>query len=191
MRIGRFSVPVRFAFPLVVFAALVVVLAIGIRQSPEKDLIPSPLIGKPAPTFSLPSLTDPAARVSSAQLRGHWYLFNVWGTWCVSCREEHSMLLKIRAANVIPLIGLDWKDERTDALSFLKQAGDPYEKIAVDHNGSEAIMWGVYGAPETFLVNPQGIVVYKCIGPITEQAWQNEILPRLPLSDKPAAAGRS
>jgi cytochrome c biogenesis protein CcmG, thiol:disulfide interchange protein DsbE len=181
----------RFTIPVVLFALLVVVLAIGIKESPDKDLIPSPLIGKPAPAFSLPSLTEPGQRVSTAQLRGHWYLFNVWGTWCVSCREEHSMLLKIRAAGVIPLIGLDWKDERSDALSFLKAAGDPYQSIAVDRDGSEAIMWGVYGAPETFLVNPQGIVVYKYIGPITEQAWQDEILPRLPLSATPAAAGSS
>ncbi|MGH8290195.1 MAG: DsbE family thiol:disulfide interchange protein [Steroidobacteraceae bacterium] len=181
----------RFTLPLVVFALLVAVFAIGIKESPDKDLIPSPLIGKPAPAFSLPSLTDPTRRVSSAQLHGHWYLFNVWGTWCVSCREEHPMLLKIRAAGVIPLIGLDWKDERSDALSFLKAEGDPYQSIAVDHDGSEAIMWGVYGAPETFLVNPQGIVVYKYIGPITERAWQDEILPRLPLTEAPAAAGAS
>ena len=172
----------RYIVPLGVFALLVVVLAIGIEQSPDKDLIPSPLIGKPAPQFSLPSLTDPGARVSSAQLRGHWYLFNVWGTWCVSCREEHPMLLRIKESRIIPLVGLDWKDDRGDALSFLKQAGDPYATIAVDQDGSEAIMWGVYGAPETFLVNPQGIVVYKYIGPITEQAWEQQILPRLPLS---------
>jgi cytochrome c biogenesis protein CcmG/thiol:disulfide interchange protein DsbE len=181
----------RFTIPLVIFALLVAVLAIGIKQSPDKDLIPSPLIGKPAPEFSLPSLTDPARRVSSAQLRGHWYLFNVWGTWCVSCREEHSMLLKIKQAGVIPLVGLDWKDDRYDALSFLKQEGDPYATIAVDHDGSEAIMWGVYGAPETFLVNPQGIVVYKFIGPITEQAWEQEILPRLPMGQTPAGAASS
>ncbi|HTX05550.1 MAG TPA: DsbE family thiol:disulfide interchange protein [Steroidobacteraceae bacterium] len=181
----------RFTLPLALFALLVVVLAIGIKESPDKDLIPSPLIGKPAPAFSLPSLTDPTARVSSAQLHGHWYLFNVWGTWCVSCREEHSMLLKIHAAGVIPLIGLDWKDEPSDALSFLKAQGDPYQSIAVDRDGSEAIMWGVYGAPETFLVNPQGIVVYKYIGPITERAWQDQILPRLPLAEAPAGAGSS
>jgi cytochrome c biogenesis protein CcmG, thiol:disulfide interchange protein DsbE len=181
----------RFTIPIAMFALLVVVLAIGIKDSPDKDLIPSPLIGKPAPTFSLPSLTDPGERVSSAQLRGHWYLFNVWGTWCVSCREEQSMLLKIRAAGVIPLIGLDWKDDRSDALSYLKQEGDPYQSIAVDRDGSEAIMWGVYGAPETFLVNPEGIVVYKYIGPITERAWQNQILPRLPLAATPAAAAGS
>src|SRR6185312_4251340 len=148
----------RFILPLVLFALLVVVLAIGIRQSPDKDLIPSPLIGKPAPDFSLPSLTAPGQRVSSAQLRGHWYLFNVWGTWCYACRMEHPMLLKIKQMGLIPMVGLDWQ-------------GDRYQTIAVDHDGSEAIMWGVYGAPESFLVNPQGIVVYKFIGPITQQDW--------------------
>jgi cytochrome c biogenesis protein CcmG/thiol:disulfide interchange protein DsbE len=181
----------RFILPLVVFALLVVVLGIGIEQSPEKDLIPSPLIGKAAPSFSLPSLTDPGKRVSSAQLRGHWYLFNVWGTWCYACRDEHPMLLKMRQAGVIPIVGLDWKDDNGDALSFLRQAGDPYQTIAVDHDGSEAIEWGVYGAPESFLVNPQGIVVYKFIGPITEQDWDQQILPRLPLSGTPAAPASS
>ncbi len=167
---------------------LVVVLAIGIKQSPDKDLIPSPLIGRSAPEFSLPSLTDPGARVSSTQLRGHWYLLNVWGTWCGSCRMEHPMLLKIKQSGVIPLVGLDWKDDRDDALSFLKDQGDPYQSIAVDQDGSEAIMWGVYGAPETFLVNPQGIVVYKFIGPITQQAWEQQILPRVPMGQTPATA---
>jgi cytochrome c biogenesis protein CcmG/thiol:disulfide interchange protein DsbE len=181
----------RFALPIIAFALLVIVFAVGIKQSPEKDLIPSPLIGKPAPEFSLPSLTDPGQRVSSTQLRGHWYLFNVWGTWCGSCRLEHPMLLKIREAGVIPVIGLDWKDDRSDALSFLKDKGDPYQSIAVDQDGSEAIMWGVYGAPESFLVNPQGIVVYKLIGPITEQDWERQILPRLRADPTPAAAASS
>lgn len=181
----------RFTIPLVAFVLLVVVLAIGIRQSPDKDLIPSPLIGKPAPEFSLPSLTSPGQRVSSTQLRGRWYLFNVWGTWCYACRQEHPMLLKIRQAGVIPVIGLDWKDDRGDALSFLKDQGDPYQSIAVDHDGSEAIMWGVYGAPESFLVNPQGIVVNKFIGPITEQQWQQQILPRLSMSAGSAPAASS
>lgn len=181
----------RFAIPLALFALLVVLLAIGIKQSPEKDLIPSPLIGKAAPEFSLPSLTEPGQRVSSAQLRGHWYLFNVWGTWCYACRMEHSMLLKIKEMGAIPLVGLDWKDERADALSFLKEQGDPYATIAVDHDGTEAIMWGVYGAPETFLVNPEGIVVYKFIGPITQQDWEQHILPRLPTAAAPAAGASS
>jgi cytochrome c biogenesis protein CcmG/thiol:disulfide interchange protein DsbE len=181
----------RFAVPLAVFGLLVLVLAIGIKDSPEKDIIPSPLIGKPAPAFSLPSLTDPGQRVSSAQFRGHWYLFNIWGTWCVECRVEQPMLLKIKQAGIIPLVGLDWRDDPNDALSYLKHEGDPYHSIAVDQDGSEAIMWGAYGAPETFLVNPQGIVVYKYIGPITEEAWENEILPRLPLAPAPAAASSS
>ncbi|HEU5442661.1 MAG TPA: DsbE family thiol:disulfide interchange protein [Steroidobacteraceae bacterium] len=181
----------RFTLPLILFGLLVVVLGIGIEQSPEKDLIPSPLIGKPAPQFSLPNLTDPGQRVSSTQLRGHWYLFNVWGTWCGSCRVEQPMLLKIKQSGVIPLVGLDWKDDDNDALSYLKQEGDPYQTIAVDHDGSEAIMWGVYGAPETFLVNPQGIVVQKFIGPITEQDWERQILPRLPMDRTPATASRS
>ena len=182
----------RFTLPLVMFALLVLVLAVGIKQSPDKDLIPSPLIGKPAPDFSLPSLTDPGQRVSSAQLRGHWYIFNVWGTWCYACREEHPMLLKIKQTGAIPMVGLDWKDDREDALSFLKEQGDPYATIAVDHDGSEAIEWGVYGAPESFLVNPQGIVVYKFIGPITDQDWERQILPRLPLGgETPAPASSS
>jgi cytochrome c biogenesis protein CcmG/thiol:disulfide interchange protein DsbE len=181
----------RFILPLVVFGLLVVVLGVGIKQSPEKDLIPSPLIGKAAPAFSLPSLTDPGQRVSSEQLHGHWYLFNVWGTWCYACRDEHPMLLKMRQAGVIPIVGLDWKDDNGDALSFLRQQGDPYQTIAVDHDGSEAIMWGVYGAPESFLINPQGIVVYKFIGPITEQDWNQQILPRLQMSGTPAGAASS
>jgi len=181
----------RFTLPLILFVLLVVVLGIGIKQSPEKDLIPSPLIGKQAPQFSLPNLTDPGQRVNSAQLHGHWYLFNVWGTWCYACRDEQPMLLRIKQSGVIPVVGLDWKDDDNDALSYLKQEGDPYQTIAVDHDGSEAIMWGVYGAPETFLVNPQGIVVRKFIGPITEQDWEQQILPRLPMGQTPATAASS
>ena len=101
------------------------------------------------------------------------------------------MLLKIKQMGVVPVVGLDWKDDRDDALSFLKEKGDPYATIAVDHDGSEAIMWGVYGAPESFLVNPEGIVVYKFIGPITQQDWEQHILPRLPMSAAPAGGASS
>ena len=167
----------RFTLPLILFALLVVVLAVGIKQSPDKDLIPSPLIGKAAPQFSLPNLIDPGQRVSSTQLRGHWYLFNVWGTWCGSCRLEQPMLLKIKQSGLIPLVGLDWKDDDSDALSFLKAEGDPYETIAVYHDGSEAIMWGVYGAPETFLINPQGIVVRGFDGPLSYQQMAAAVAP--------------
>lgn len=170
----------RFLIPVVAFALLVVVLAIGIKHSPEKGIIPSPLIGKPAPEFSLPSLADPAHTVGSAALRGRWYLLNVWGSWCGTCREEHPMLLEVRRSGRVVLIGLDWKDDDGQALGYLRQLGDPYEFVAADRDGRIAIDWGVYAAPESFLVNPQGIVVYKCMGELTPEIWAKEILPRLP-----------
>jgi cytochrome c biogenesis protein CcmG, thiol:disulfide interchange protein DsbE len=170
----------RFVLPLAIFVPLVAVLAIGIRHAPEKDIIASPLIGKPAPQFSLPNLADPAHAVRSSDLRGRWYLFNVWGTWCVSCREEHETLLEVRRAGVLPLVGLDWKDDDGQALAWLTQLGNPYEVVAVDHAGRTAIDWGVYAAPETFLVNPRGIIVYKYTGPLTHDAWVHDILPRVP-----------
>lgn len=170
----------RFMLPIALFALLVVVLAIGIKHSPDKGVIASPLIGKPAPQFSLPSLADATRTVKSGALRGRWYLLNVWGSWCGTCRDEHRMLLEVRRSGRVPLIGLDWKDDDTDARAWLAQLGDPYETVAVDHDGRTAIDWGVYAAPESFLVNPQGIVVYKCMGEITPEIWEKEILPRLP-----------
>jgi cytochrome c biogenesis protein CcmG/thiol:disulfide interchange protein DsbE len=169
----------RFLLPLALFVLLAVVLAIGIRHAPEKGVIASPLLGRPAPQFSLPSLTDPAHAVRSADLKGHWYLFNVWGTWCGECRQEHETLLEVHRAGVVPIIGLDWKDDDTQARSWLTQLGNPYQSVAVDRSGRIAIDWGVYGAPETFLVNPQGIVVYKHVGALTSDTWTHEILPRM------------
>lgn len=176
----------RFLIPVVAFVLLAVVLAIGVKHSPEKGIIASPLIGKPAPQFSLPSLADPSHVVGSAALRGRWYLLNVWGSWCGTCREEHRMLLEVRRSGRVPLIGLDWKDDDAQALGYLQQLGDPYEFVAADHNGRTAIDWGVYAAPESFLVNPAGIVVYKCMGELTPDIWEKEILPRLPKA--PAAS---
>ena len=170
----------RFALPLGLFALLVVVLAISIRHSPNKGTIVSPLLGRAAPGFALPSLTDAQHAVRSQDLKGRWYLLNVWGTWCVECRAEHSMLVEVGHSGVIPIIGLDWKDEDDHALEWLAQLGNPYQAIGVDHDGRTAIDWGVYGAPETFLVNPQGIVVYKLVGPLTRESWTQEFLPRLP-----------
>ncbi len=175
----------RFYIPVVAFVLLAVVLAVGIRHSPDKGIIVSPLLNKPAPQFALPSLADPAQVVDSAAFRGRWYLLNVWGTWCVECRAEHAMLLKVRASGRIALIGLDWKDKDADAQAWLAQLGNPYEIVAVDRSGRAAIDWGVYGAPETFLVNPAGVVVYKHVGALDEATWTREILPRLP-----AAAGQ-
>lgn len=177
----------RFALPLAIFALLAIVLAVGIKHSPQKGTIPSPLIGKAAPQFTLPVLTDSKRAFHSADLKGRWYVFNVWGTWCGGCREEHSVLLEIHKITQVPLIGLDWKDEDSQALQWLSQLGNPYEVVAADREGRIAIEWGVYGAPETFLVDPQGIVVYKYIGPLTVEAWQTQFVPRLP----PAQAARS
>jgi cytochrome c biogenesis protein CcmG/thiol:disulfide interchange protein DsbE len=176
----------RFALPLALFALLVVVLAISIRHSPDKGIIASPLIGRQAPGFALPSLTDAQHVVSSQDLKGRWYILNVWGTWCYECRAEHSMLLEAGRAGLVPIIGLDWKDEDDHALEWLAQLGNPYQAVAVDHDGRTAVNWGVYGAPETFLVNAQGIVVYKLVGPLTREAWAAEFLTRLP---HPASSG--
>lgn len=170
----------RFVLPLGIFALLALVLAIGIKHSPDKGTIPSPLIGKSAPQMTLPVLTDASQTFRSADLKGRWYVFNVWGTWCGGCREEHSVLLEIRKRTQVPLIGLDWRDEDPTALQWLSELGNPYEIVAVDREGRTAIDWGVYGAPETFLVDPQGIVVYKYIGPLTLEAWETKFVPRLP-----------
>jgi len=170
----------RFLLPLGIFALVAIVLAIGIKHSPDKGTIPSPLIGKSAPQFSLPVLTDSNRTLHSADLKGRWYVFNVWGTWCGGCREEHSVLLEIQKQAHVPLIGLDWRDEDPQALQWLSELGNPYEVVAVDREGRTAIDWGVYGAPETFLVDPQGIVVYKFVGPLTLEAWQTKFVPRLP-----------
>jgi cytochrome c biogenesis protein CcmG, thiol:disulfide interchange protein DsbE len=169
----------RFLLPLAVFVLLAVVLGIGIKHSPEKGVVASVLIGKPAPQFSLPSLADPRRPVSSSDLRGRWYLFNVWGTWCATCRAEHSMLLEMQKAGVVPIVGLDWRDEDADATAWLAQLGNPYQTVAVDRDGREAIEWGVMMAPESFLVNPQGIIVYKCTGELTREIFEREILPRV------------
>ena len=170
----------RFLLPLAVFAALVLVLAVGIRRAPEKAVIQSVLLGKPAPEFAAPVLGSPdGARFEARSMRGRWYLLNVWGTWCAECRNEHAALLQIKASGKAPIVGLDWKDQPQDALSWLQQLGNPYEIVAQDRDGRIAIDYGVYGAPETFLINPQGIIVYKHVGPMTDEIWAQKFLARI------------
>ncbi|MFM7395530.1 MAG: DsbE family thiol:disulfide interchange protein [Gammaproteobacteria bacterium] len=171
----------RALLPAVVFALLVVVLFIGVQRAPEKTVIPSALLGKPAPAFTLPILGSDQVFAESS-MRGRWYLLNVWGTWCPECRNEHEMLLEIARSERVPLIGLNWKDDDAAAQSWLSQLGDPYAVVAVDHDGDVAIDWGVYGAPETFLVDAAGTVIYKHVGPITPEVWAREFLSRLPAS---------
>jgi len=169
----------RFLLPLAAFALLLVVLLVGLKRAPEKSILPSPLIGKPVPQFTLPNLFDNTQPVSSESLKGHWSLVNVWGTWCVECRAEHQVLLQIKQQAQVPIIGIDWKDQNEDALSWLAQLGNPYALVATDGDGRVAIDWGVYGAPESFLISPAGTVIYKHIGAMTDQVWQREFLPRV------------
>jgi cytochrome c biogenesis protein CcmG/thiol:disulfide interchange protein DsbE len=166
----------RYVLPGAVFAVLVVFFWVGLRLDPSE--IPSPLIGKPAPEFELPRLDDPDRSLSTADMRGRATLFNVWGTWCVGCRQEHETLLAIAATGQVPIYGLNWKDDPAAATQWLVRLGNPYEANAVDAEGRVAIDWGVYGAPETFLLGPDGTVLYKHIGPLTLRVWRDEILPR-------------
>jgi cytochrome c biogenesis protein CcmG/thiol:disulfide interchange protein DsbE len=167
----------KFIIPFGLFAALGVFLFIGLHRDPS--LIESPLIGKPAPEFSLPSLQDPNFQVASKDMAGKTWLLNVWGTWCGGCRQEHQTLVAISRQNVVPIIGLNWKDDDGAAQDWLRQLGNPYAAVAADHAGRTAIDWGVYGAPETFLIGPDGKVIFKHIAPMTLEVWAKEFLPRI------------
>lgn len=169
----------RFLLPAGLFALLVAVLFIGVQRAPEKTVIPSALIGKPAPQFTLPVLGT-TLQFSAESMRGRWYVLNVWGTWCPECRNEHDMLLEIARSGVVPVVGLNWKDDDAAALEWLAQLGNPYDIVAVDREGRVAIDWGVYGAPETFLVDAAGTVVHRHVGPLDAQVWSRDFLSRLP-----------
>jgi cytochrome c biogenesis protein CcmG/thiol:disulfide interchange protein DsbE len=169
----------KFILPVAAFVALAVLFAFGLNPNRDIHALPSPLIGKPAPLFSLTDVTEPARIVSNAALKGQVYVLNVWGTWCVACREEHEALLAIAQQHLVPIIGLDYMDEREKAKQWLTQLGNPYEAVAFDTDGRTAIDWGVYGAPETFLVDANGKVLYKFISPMTPEVWQREFVPRI------------
>ena len=159
--------------------ALLALLLNGVRQSdrPDRESLPSPLIGRPAPQFSLPLLHEPGREVTSAELLGEPYLLNVWGSWCPACRTEHPVLERYAATGRVRIIGYNWKDERADALRWLQQFGDPYALVLVDYEGRTAIDWGVYGAPETFLVDAKGIVRWKHVGPLTDSIVDGTLTP--------------
>jgi cytochrome c biogenesis protein CcmG/thiol:disulfide interchange protein DsbE len=165
----------RFAIPLVLFILLVAFLAIGLRHDPHE--VPSPLINKPAPAFQLSQLKDPAKSFSAADMRGKVWLLNVWASWCVTCREEHPLLIQYARSGALPIYGLDYKDNRDDALSWLGELGDPYVLSVSDTDGRVGIDYGVYGAPETYLIDRDGVIRFKQIGPVTPDVWQKTILP--------------
>ncbi len=167
--------------PLAMFAALAVLLAAGVWMSrkPDRDALPSPLIGKPAPAFALPVLHEPARTVRLQDLRGQPFLLNVWGSWCVECRVEHPVLTRFAETRRVRVVGYNWKDEPADALRWLAQFGNPYWVVLSDVEGRAAIDWGIYGAPETFLVDADGIIRWKHVGPLDDGVIADELEPLL------------
>ncbi len=165
----------RYAIPLILFLGLVVFLIIGLGRDPHE--VPSPLINKPAPPFQLAQLQHPEKTFSAAEMRGQVWLLNVYASWCVSCRDEHPYLLELSRRGVVPIYGLNWKDKREDAIAWLNDLGNPYVLSVSDLDGRIAIDYGVYGAPETYLIDKNGVIRFKQIGPITPAVLQKTILP--------------
>lgn len=165
----------RYLIPVVLFIALIAFFFVGLGR--DKAILPSPLIGKPAPQFELPRLDDPSQTIANRQFAGQAYVVNVWATWCVGCRQEHEALLEIARRSEVPVLGLNWKDDMQLARSWLRELGDPYVVSAYDAEGRVAIDWGVYGAPETFLIDASGTVIHKHVAPITMEIWERDFLP--------------
>lgn len=167
----------KFLVPLVAFVLLGALLWYGLSLDPRR--IPSPLIGKPLPAFSLPTLAEPSRTLDAQSLRGRVYLLNVWASWCVACRQEHPVLNQIARSGLVPIIGLNYKDKREDALRWLGELGDPYEQSIVDADGRFGIDLGVYGVPETFLIDAAGMIRYKHIGPISPSDFETKLRPKI------------
>ena len=165
----------RFLWPLAIFILLVGFLAVGLKLDPRE--VPSPLVGKPAPAFELPMLHQPDKRFAPGDMRGKVWLLNVWASWCVSCREEHPVLVDLAKRGVMPILGLNYKDKGEDAQRWLKQFGDPYQLSVVDADGRIGIDYGVYGVPETYLIDGEGVIRYKQIGPLTQAIVEQKVLP--------------
>ena len=172
----------RFLIPIGIFGAMVALFYFALTQMNKGEYnprdIPSPLIGKAAPQFNLPRLLEPGKTLGTEDLKKHGVvLFNVWASWCVACRQEHPYLVELTKQKAVPIYGLNYKDERADGIGWLDRHGNPYLASAFDYDGKVGIDWGVYGVPETFVVDGKGIIRYKQIGPITPEAWQEKLLP--------------
>ena len=161
--------------PLVLFAILAGFLAVGLGLDPRE--VPSPLVDKAAPAFKIAQLEPADAQFAPEDMKGKVWLFNVWASWCVACRQEHPVLMEFARAKVAPLVGLDYKDQRKDALGVLKRSGNPYDVIAFDADGRVGIDYGVYGVPESYVIDKAGVIRYKHIGPITMEAMEKTIIP--------------
>lgn len=169
----------RSALPALVVLALIVLFYRGLQLG-DPGRLASPFIGKPAPRFDMPSLFDATERVVIDRFAGQPFVLNVWGTWCPECYREHETLLRIAEQGTVPLVGLNWRDERGKAVAYLQQAGNPFTMVGSDPDGRNAIDWGVYGAPETFLIDASGTVIHKHIGALDWATWEEDFLGRLP-----------
>ncbi|MDP1900322.1 MAG: DsbE family thiol:disulfide interchange protein [Rubrivivax sp.] len=167
----------QFLVPLGLFVVLLGFLAVGLNLNPRE--VPSPLIGKPAPDFALPRLDDPTQTIRREDLLGKVWMLNVWASWCASCREEHPLLVEYSRRNEVPIYGLNYKDTRQAAMDWLARLGNPYTASLSDTTGSVGIDFGVYGVPETFVIDKQGVVRMKHIGPVTPQVLRERIEPLL------------
>ena len=167
----------RFLLPIGFFAIFIPLLVAGLFKDPRA--LPSTFLGKAAPQFKLQQLHDPEQQVSNASFAGQTVLINFWATWCVGCRQEHGFLLQLARNNVIPIYGINWRDNRAEAIDWLEQLDDPYVVSGFDGGNHVGIDWGVYAAPETFLVDASGTVIYKLLGPLNNTIWQREFVPRI------------
>ena len=165
----------KFLIPLLLFVVLVGFLAVGLNLDPHE--VPSPLINKSAPAFEVPQLRQANKTFSPASMKGQVWILNVWASWCVACREEHPVLVEIAKSGLVPLIGLDYKDKREEALAMLEKQGNPYLLSAFDANGRVGIDYGVYGVPETYVIDRAGVIRLKHIGPITPEILKQKIYP--------------
>jgi cytochrome c biogenesis protein CcmG/thiol:disulfide interchange protein DsbE len=168
---------VKFLLPLALFVVLVAFLAVGLTRDPRE--VPSPLVNKPAPAFKVAQLAKADETFSPADLKGQVWMLNVWASWCVACRAEHPLLVEMSRSKIVPVIGLNYKDKREDGLKFLGQHGNPYTLSAMDLDGRVGIDYGVYGVPETFVIDKRGVIRHKQIGPITPESLEKTILPLL------------
>jgi cytochrome c biogenesis protein CcmG/thiol:disulfide interchange protein DsbE len=164
-----------YLLPLLVFLGLSVYFAIGLSKDPSE--LPSALIDKPVPEFELPPLIEGLPGMATADFGGEVVMVNVFASWCVACRQEHSLLLELSRQNFVPIHGLNYKDDPDDAAGWLDALGDPYTRTGADLNGRVGIDWGVYGVPETFVIDKNGNIAYKHIGPISQQDWETKIHP--------------
>ena len=167
----------KYLAPLLVFAVIGAFLAVGLKLDPRE--VPSPLVDKPAPAFNAPRLLMMNGSFGTQELAGQVCILNVFASWCVDCRAEHGLLIDLAAKRAVTLVGLNYKDDPTDARSWLRELGNPYDAIAVDADGRIGLDWGVYGVPETFVIDGTGTIRYKHIGPIDARSMEEKILPLL------------